>query len=65
MREKRVADRGRPAGSRGGGIESAVASIDTCLARGQTALAPPFRLALLSRGRLGPVLGGRLANTLR
>jgi hypothetical protein len=46
-------------------LRQSPASIDTCLARGQTALAPPFRLALLSRGRLGPVLGGRLANTLR
>jgi len=40
-------------------------SIDVGLARGQAPVAPQFRLALLSRGRLGPVLGGRLADTLR
>lgn len=40
-------------------------SIDASLARGRAPLAPPFRLALLSHGRLGAELGGRLANPLR
>jgi cytochrome c biogenesis protein CcmG/thiol:disulfide interchange protein DsbE len=45
--------------------QSPSTGIDASLARGRPVAAPPFRLALLSHGNLGPVLGRRLASALR
>lgn len=44
--------------------QSPTNSIDNLLSQGRSAPAPPFTLALLSAGRLGPDLGRRLAPTL-